>query len=270
MIDGATRLLAIVGDPVQHARSPVVINALLAQAGHNVSLVPWHVLPEDFTVVMRGLLRTQNLAGLVITYPYKQQAMAFAERVLPAAQQVGAVNALRREADGRWAGNMFDGLGLVQALQGLGRPITGMAVKLLGAGGAGAAIGHALADAGAAALSIYDIDRGRAEALAAAIRLHTPGCSAAYGDVALGDAAILINATPVGMQDGDGLPGSMSSLHSGVAVVDIVPKAAGTPLLALARERGCPHAGGTAIVEGQAALLLAFFGLPAAPRGIKP
>jgi len=259
-IDGATQLLAIVGDPVRHAKSPGVINALLAKAGHNAVLVPWHARPEEFASVMQGLLRTQNLVGLVITYPYKQQALAFVDDLLPAARQVGAVNALRRGADGRWSGDMFDGLGLVRAVQGLGRPIAGAAVKLLGAGGAGGAIAFALADAGAAALSIFDTDHERAKTLAAAVRAQVPGCAATAGDATLGDATILVNATPVGMAAGDGLPADMTGLHAGIAVVDIVPRQDGTPLLALARARGCPHVGGAAMVEGQAALLLEFFG----------
>jgi len=262
VIDGATTVLAIVGDPVRYARSPIVINALLTRAGHNVVLVPWHALPDDFAAVMTGLMRTQNVSDLVVTYPYKQQAMALADEIRPAARQVGAVNALRRQVDGRWVGDMFDGLGLVRAVEGLGRQVAGASIRLIGAGGAGGAIAHALAEFGAAELSIIDVDALRADALAQAVRAHAPGCTVTSGGGGLGDATVLINATPVGMAEGDGLPADMTGLHAGIAVVDIVPKADGTPLLALARARGCPHVGGSAMVEGQAALLLEFFGLP--------
>ena len=262
MIDGATTVLAIVGDPVRHARSPIVVNALLARARHNAVLLPWHALPDDFAAVMAGLMHTQNVGGIIVTYPYKQQAMALAHEIRPAARQVGAVNALRREADGRWVGDMFDGLGLVRAVESLGRPVAGASIQLIGAGGAGGAIAHALASAGAASLSIADVDTARADALAHAVRSHAPGCTVTSGGNGLGDATVLVNATPVGMAEGDGLPADMTELHAGIAVVDIVPKADGTALLALARARGCPHVGGAAMVEGQAALLLEFFGLP--------
>ena len=269
MIDGATTVLAIVGDPVRHARSPMVVNALLNEAGHNVVLVPWHARSDDFAAVMTGLMRTQNISGLVITYPFKQQAMALADELYPAARQVGAVNALRREPDGRWVGDMFDGLGLVRAVEGLGRTVAGASIRLIGAGGAGGAIAHALADAGAAFLSIVDIDPARADALAEAVRAHAPTCRVTCGGAGLGNATVLVNATPIGMAEGDGLPADMTGLHAGVAVVDIVPKAGGTTLLALARERGCPHVGGAAMVQGQAALLLAFFGFPVS-QGVMP
>lgn len=225
-------------------------------------LVPWHALPDNFAAVMAGLMRTENVGGLVITYPYKQQAMALADEIRPAARQVGAINALRREADGRWIGDMFDGLGLVRAVEGLGRPVGGASIRLIGAGGAGGAIAHALADARAASLSIVDIDTERAEVLAQAVRAHAPDCQVTCGGAGLGDATVLVNATPIGMADDDGMPADMTELHAGIAVVDIVPRADGTKLLALARACGCPHVGGAAMVEGQAALLLDFFGLP--------
>lgn len=269
MIDGATRLLAIVGDPIEHARSPAVINALLARSGRNAILVPWHAPAAQFRPIMDGLMLTGNVFGIVVTYPFKQQAMALASTIRPAAARVGALNALRREAGG-WTGDMFDGAGLVRAVLGLGRPVAGAKVKLLGAGGAGSAIAYALAEAGAASLSIFDVDRARAASLAGAVGRHVPGCAVSADDAALGGAEVLVNATPVGLHPADGLPAPMDGLSAGTAVVDIVPRQEGTPLLALARERGCPHAGGAAMVEGQAAALLDFFGLGAPDVGGPP
>ncbi|MBV8650112.1 MAG: shikimate dehydrogenase, partial [Alphaproteobacteria bacterium] len=108
MIDGATRLLAIIGDPIAHVRSPVIYNALLAAADCNAVLVPWHAAPGDFATVMAGLKRTLNLAGIIVTYPHKQQALALADIARPMAERVGGANVLRREADGRWTADMFD------------------------------------------------------------------------------------------------------------------------------------------------------------------
>lgn len=266
MIDGATRLLAIVGDPVRHARSPVVINRLLALTGSNAVLVPWHVRPEAFDGAVQGLKQTANLLGFVVTYPYKYRAISLADRLQPIAARVGAVNALRRDADGSWTGGMFDGAGLVKAAEGLSRPVAGRAVALLGAGGAGAAIAHALAEAGVARLSIFDLDGAKAEALVAAVGADHPSCAVTHSAPALDGADLLVNATPVGMEDGDALPGPMSCLTAATTVIDIVPRAGGTPLLALARERGCPNAGGAAMVEGQATVLIDFFGLAAGDR----
>ncbi|MBV8183152.1 MAG: shikimate dehydrogenase, partial [Hyphomicrobiales bacterium] len=69
MINGATRLLVIVGDPVAHVRSPLIFNPLLARMAHDAVLVPWHVPAPHFATVMEGLMRTANLDGIVVTFP---------------------------------------------------------------------------------------------------------------------------------------------------------------------------------------------------------
>jgi shikimate dehydrogenase len=99
-IDGATRIYAIVGDPIAHARSPAVHNPRIAKAGKNAVLIPWHVQAAAFDVAMRGLQHTANVDGIIITFPFKQQALALANEVGIRARQVGATNVMRREADG--------------------------------------------------------------------------------------------------------------------------------------------------------------------------
>ena len=179
---------------------------------------------------MQGLRAALNVVSLVITYPYKERATSFADSLQPAAIRVGAINALRLEADGRWTGGMFDGVGLVKAVESLGMNVRGQAVRLLGAGGAGAAIAHALAEAGAISLSIFDLDGSKADRLAASLRADHPVCHASSGAAGLAGETLLINATPVGMRQEDGLPTDLSTLSAATTVVDIVPRAGGTAL----------------------------------------
>jgi shikimate dehydrogenase len=261
MIDGATRLLVIIGDPIAQVRSPIACNALLQEAGRNAVLVPWHAYPAAFDTVMAGLMQTQNLDGIVVTYPFKQRALALVDHVGRMAACGGAANALRREPDGSWTGEMFDGLGLVRAVADTGQSIAGRRVKLLGAGGAGSAIAYAVAEAGAAALSIYDTNKDRSAALAEGLAREYPKCPLDVGSPDLGPADLLINATPVGLGDDDGLPVPLPTLTAATTVFDIVPRATGTRLLALARSLGCPHMAGAAMVEGQARALLTYFGM---------
>jgi shikimate dehydrogenase len=263
MISGATRLLVIVGDPIAQVRSPLAYNERLSHAGHDVILVPWHTPIDKFDVVMAGLMSTMNVAGIIVTYPFKQRAYGLVPTVGLMAQHVGAVNALRREPDGRWAGDMFDGIGLIRAVASIKQGIAGRRVKLLGAGGAGSAIAFALAEAQAKSLSIYDTDVDRASKLAVDIAGVYPDCRVGYGEPSLGDAELLINATPVGLKLDDGLPVPLPALSATTSVVDIVPRQGGTPLLAYARARGCPNLDGNAMVAGQVAAVLEFFGLPA-------
>lgn len=263
-IDGATRILAIVGDPIAQAKSPLLYNPRIVRAGRNAVLVPWHAPEPHFDAVMQGLMRTGNVDGIVVTFPFKQRAMALADRHGRMAALVGALNALRREADGSWTGDMFDGVGLVRAVAATGATVAGKRVKLLGAGGAGSAIAYSLADAGAASLSIFDRDETRAAATAAGVTRHFPACAAAAGGPELGDADLLVNATTVGLSADDGLPVPLPDLTPSTLVVDIVPRTGGTALLAYARDRGCPHVAGAAMVEGQADAVLEFLGISAA------
>ena len=79
-IDGATRLYAIVGDPIAQVRSPEVFTELFADAGMNAVMIPMHVLLERFEDSMRALMGSRNLDGLLATVPYKAQAVPFANR----------------------------------------------------------------------------------------------------------------------------------------------------------------------------------------------
>jgi shikimate dehydrogenase len=262
LINGATRLIGIVGDPVAQVRSPEFYNPRLARSGADVVLVPLHVPAEAFEHVMPGLLQLGNLAGLILTVPFKQRAAAFADHILPTARQVGAINAMRRDGDGRWTADMFDGTGLVRALETMGAPPAGKRVLLLGAGGAGRAIALSLASAGAAALMLYDLNPARLATLAADIARFYPHCPVATAAVATAAGHdIVINATPVGMAAGDGLPAPLGPFDSGSLVFDIVPKPDVTPLMAHAAAASCRVGGGRLMVDGQVAAVLDFLGL---------
>lgn len=261
MIDGATRLLVIIGDPIAQVRSPVAFNGRLAELGLNHVLVPCHAPAGAFAQVMAGLMQTRNLDGIVVTYPFKDKALALADTVAPRAAQVGATNAMRREPDGRWTADMFDGIGLVRAAARLGDVVRGRAVKLLGAGGAGRAIAFGLAEAGAREISIYDLDSSKAAAVAAAVSRDFPMCRTAAGGPELGGATLLINATPVGLGADDAPPVPLGELTPAMAVIDIVTRPEGTRLLEHARELGCAHIAGAAMVDGQREALLEFFRL---------
>lgn len=257
-IDGATRIYAIVGDPIAHARSPLVYNPRIAKAGRNAVLVPWHVPAANFEVAMQGLRQTANVDGIIFTFPFKQRALALADDVGVRARQVGATNVLRRESDGRWTADMFDGVGLVRAAAAVGTALRGQRAWLIGAGGAGSAIGFALADAGAATLHVTDLDQRRTGRVTGAIAAAYPACTVATTAPSLDDISILINATPVGLDGGDKLPVELSSLPGHLTVVDIVPRREPTRLLALARACGCSTIAGSAMVEGQADAVLDF------------
>jgi len=202
-------------------------------------------------------MRIANLDGLVFTMPFKERVIPHLASISHRAGQVGAVNAAKRSEAGAWIGDMFDGVGLLGAVRSLGIQLPGLRVGLIGAGGAGSAIGFALAESGVASLRILDADRERAEGLARRVSEADAQVASSAGPFAPGDVDLLINATPVGMAPDDGAPIDVGALTAATSVVDIVTKPT-TPLLAAAVAAGCRHVGGAAMVAAQTEAILAF------------
>jgi len=259
-VSGATRLYVLLGDPLDKARSPEYYNARFAARGIDAVLVPMAVAPADFDALIPALKAVRNLDGLIITMPHKQTVLAHLDRLGDAARRVGAANVARREADGQWFGDMYDGPGFVGGLRGRGIACEGRRVYLLGCGGVARAMAIALAEAGVARLRLYDPDFARAEALAATLRAQFPGLACALGPADPAQFDLAINATPLGMQPGDALPFDPSQLTPRTAVADVTTKPEITPLLAAARARGCPIATGRDMFEAQTLLAERLFG----------
>src|SRR5215831_6545006 len=230
IVDGATRLYGIIGDPVAQTGSPRLFSARFRAAGRNAILVPLHVPGAVFETAVRGIMALANLDGIIVTVPYKARMLAFADRILPTAQKVGAVNALRREADGQWSGDMFDGRGMVRAIMADGRAVAGRNVMLIGAGGAGSAIACALAEAGVASITLCDVDVRKARMLAARLAVIAPACTLRIGPATTDGIDLLVNASPIGMKAEDGLPAPLGNLSPQIVVADVVVKD-DTPLL---------------------------------------
>jgi shikimate dehydrogenase len=257
-IGGATRLFAIIGDPIAQVRSPSVYSERFATEGIDAVMLPVHVPAARFDAVVPALLHVANLDGILVTVPFKARALAFADRLGETAACIGALNALRREADGTWSGDMFDGEGFVEGARRKGIRIEGRRVALFGAGGAGSAIACALARAGVATVALIDVDAARARALAARLGAAFPKVAFTCADALPAGSDLVINATPVGMDDGDGLPGAIDGLPPGAVIGDVVIRDAPTPMIALAQRLGAPFVAGRDMHAGQAEALMRF------------
>jgi shikimate dehydrogenase len=260
-IDGATRFFAIVGDPVVQVRSPSVYTACFAEAGLNAVLFAAQASRDNFGTAMHGLMSLGNLDGLLITSPHKAAAVGFANHLSTRARVVGAVNALRREPDGSWTGDMFDGVGFSRAAQRIA-PMADKRVLLFGCGGAGAAIAAELAAQGARSISLADPQTDRARQLRAALIEHFPRCAVALASEG-GKYDCVVNASVVGMNDNDGLPGDPGPLGTESLVGDVVlrPPERPTALVALARSAGARIVTGQDMHAGQVEAILNFFTL---------
>jgi shikimate dehydrogenase len=237
-ITGATRLFAVLGDPIAQVQAPRLLNGLFAELGTQAVLVPVHVRPENLVEVVRGLRRIENLVGLLVTVPHKVAVRELADRVSATVVAAGSANALRREPDGSWLAENFDGTGFVAGLRRAGHEVDGRRVCLVGAGGAGAAIAVALLDAGVASLAVHDVDADRRTALMRRLDRHRPGVAVATAEPALADADIAVNATPLGLRESDPLPFAPEFMRVGGLVADIIMAPRDTPLLHAAAALG--------------------------------
>jgi shikimate dehydrogenase len=261
MITGTTRLYAILGDPLARARSPERFNAIFAERGIDAVMVPAEVDAAGFDAAVAGFKTLRNCDGLIITMPHKHAMCAHVDELRDNGRLVGAINAARRLPDGRWVGDMFDGLGYLGALRNRGIDPAAKRVHLIGAGGVARAMGMALAQAGVASLTLRDLDARRAQGLAKSIRAAFPKVKAEALPADRYDVDILANATPLGLRDGDPLPCDPARIPSRTIVTDVIPKPDITPLLAAAQARGCTVVTGREMVEGQAGMVAAFLGL---------
>jgi shikimate dehydrogenase len=265
-IRGSTRLYAIIGDPIAQVGSPELYSERFAASGIDAVLVPMHVPADRFDTIVPALLALGNLDGLLVTVPFKARMVQFAQRLGATSRTVAAVNALRREADGAWAADMFDGLGFVRGAERKGERIRGRRVALFGAGGAGSAIACALADAGTASIDIIDVNTHKAQALRAKLEPAFPRCAFAITKEVRDGVDMVVNASPVGMGPGDALPGPIGRLDPGTLVGDVVINAAPTALIRLAMQCGCRWIDGGDMLEGQVDALSAFWRLPSGSR----
>ncbi|GAA2529867.1 shikimate dehydrogenase [Pilimelia columellifera] len=258
-IDGQTRLYAVLGDPVRQVRAPGLLNPLLAEARRRAVVVPVHVRAAELPGVFRLLRDIVNLDGLFVTVPHKTAMAGLADRLSPAASRIGAVNVVRRDADGRWTGDNFDGVGFVRGLAKAGHTVVDVAVWMAGAGGAGCAVAAAVLDAGARTVAIHDVDATRTAELVARLHRHFPGRARVAEPADLAVAGLVVNATPLGLRPEDPLPVDPHLLPAGAAVADIIMEPHTTALLRAAADRGLAVHHGIHMLECQVECYRGFF-----------
>ncbi len=254
-VDGNTKLIPVLGDPIGQVKSPAGISSQFSAKGQNALCIPWHVKPADFDAVMQGLKATQNCAGYIVTVPYKSRVLSHVNKPSPRVQRIGAVNIVRREGD-NWIGDMLDGVGFTRALiNNLGFDFKGKRALVIGTGGAGSAIIDSIAEAGAASITIFDLDKAKANEVAARFAKAHPGCKISVGAAVAEGHDLIVNATPCGMGEGDGMPAPFGKLDPNVVVADVVTKPEITPLLAHAKACGCKISTGIQMYQAQAAMI---------------
>ena len=241
MISAKTCLLALIGHPVGHSLSPEMHNASFAAEDLNYLYVALDVEPQDLPAAVAGL-EALNFRGFNITMPHKRAMLPLLDDVDEGARISGAVNTVVIEDSGL-RGYNTDGGGMVMACQEARIDLAGKRVLLLGAGGAAAAVALAFGEVGVGELRV--VNRSVEHAVELRDKLRRTGLKKVevYPCDALGEAAreaeVIVNATPLGMKDGDPLPIPGEYLGDGRAVCDAVYRPGReTALVREARERG--------------------------------
>jgi len=240
-----TTVAAVIGSPVAHSLSPAIHNAAFDALGLDWVYVALDVPAGEGAAAVEAT-RELRLGGLSVTMPLKEEVVDHLDDLSPEARALRAVNCIAWD-DGRLVGHSTDGAGFLASLDFDPR---GERCVVVGAGGAGRAVARALGTAGAAEVVVINRSAERREQAVALV-----GAAGREGEPAdVSDAALLVNATSVGMGGAGELPVPPDLLRPGQVVVDLVYEPRETPLLRAASERGALPVGGLGMLVHQAAL----------------
>ena len=260
MISGTTQLIAHLGYPTESFKAPMIYNPWFEKQGIDAVVVPMGVKPGDYAGTLAALARVTNLKGALVTMPHKVTTLSLADEITPTARIAGACNALLLRPDGTWLGDQFDGAGFVRGLLRKGRTLRGARVIVSGAGGVGSAIAASLAAEGVAHISLYDTCAASVEGLAERLRTHYPKLVVQTGSNDPAGFDVVVNATPLGMKEGDPLPFDVTRIDPAAMVGEVVMKTEYTPLLQAALAKGCGVQVGTDMLFEMIPAYLEFFG----------
>ncbi|SHF07596.1 shikimate dehydrogenase [Loktanella atrilutea] len=233
-------LAGVIGNPISQSRSPVMHRHWLRRYDLRGDYVPLHVASQDLKDVVRTLPR-MGFVGANVTIPHKTEVLKFVDHVSDRATLIGAANTLIFREDGKIHADNTDGYGFMANLRHGAPgwdPKDGPAV-ILGAGGAARAIIVALADAGVPQILLANRTRAKSEALKAEFGQRIVVVDWVQAGTVLGDAALLINTTSLGMTGQPELRVSLDHLRPSTIVTDIVYNPLQTDLLQRAADRGC-------------------------------
>ncbi len=260
MIRGTTKLIAHLGYPTELFKAPMIYNPYFVKHGIDAVVVPMGCKAEDYAQFLQLTFKLSNIHGALVTMPHKVTTVALLDDASTTVKVAGSCNAVRLGAGGRLEGDMFDGEGFVRGVLRKGRVLKGARVLVAGCGGVGSAIAASLAKAGVGTVGIYDAYAPMMDGLAGRLRAHYPAMELRTGSHDPAGFDVVVNATPLGMKDGDPLPFDVSRIAPSTFVGEVVMKTEITPFLEAARARGCAYQIGTDMLFEQIPAYLEFFG----------
>ena len=260
ILTGHTRIVGVIGDPVEHSRSPQMHNAAFAKAGLDYVYVPFHVRPDDLADAIAGF-KAMNVVGINVTLPHKQAVIPHLTSISREAELIGAVNTLTF-VEGNIYGDNTDAPGVLRALAEDGNmsvPV-GENIVVLGAGGAARAVVVAFALRGVASITIANRTVEKAVSLAeemdqkTGVSMRGMGLADERLPMAVRESKLLVNTATTSMDVTQPLLISVDWLQPNTIVYDIVYTPPVTPLMQAATECGCQPLGGIGMLVHQGAI----------------
>ena len=262
MINGNTAIVAHIGFPTHAFKAPMIYNPWFEKAGVNAIVVPMGCQAQDYPDFLCSVFKLANIRGALVTMPHKVTTVGLLDEVFPTAAIAGACNAVRRGPDGQLQGDMFDGEGFVRGVRRKGCKLEGTRVLVVGCGGVGSAIAASLAAAGIGAISLFDAHAESAQGLGQRLKKHYPALEVATGSNDPAGFDVVVNATPMGMNEGDPMPMDVSRIVATTFVGEVVMKTEMTAFLTAVQARGCRFQIGSDMLFEQIPAYLEFFGFP--------
>ena len=262
MINGNTEIVAHIGFPTHAFKAPMIYNPWFEKAGVNAIVVPMGCQAQDYPDFLRSVFKLANIRGALITMPHKVTTVGLLDELLPTAAIAGSCNAVRRGPDGQLQGEMFDGEGFVRGVLRKGCKLEGARVLVVGCGGVGSAIAASLAAAGVGAISLFDARAESAQGLGQRLTQHYPLLEVYTGSNDPAGFDLVVNGTPMGMNEGDPMPMDVSRISATTFVGEVVMKTEMTAFLTAVQARGCRFQVGSDMLFEQIPAYLEFFGFP--------
>ena len=258
-LSGHTKPYAVLGHPIGHTLSPVMHNASIASLGLDAIYLAFDVAPDRLLDVLPAM-QAMGFGGVNLTIPLKEVAFRGLKKLDASAQLLGAVNTVQFDAHGDIVGHNTDGYGFLTAMEeAFNEPVAGASVFVLGCGGAGRAVALMAAGAGASSITLADLDETKRYAVAAELGTLYPRVSISHASspaeqtAACRSAAIVVQATPVGMKPTDAPLLGPDAFRAGQRAFDLIYMYPETVFMKQARLGGARTANGLGMLLHQGA-----------------
>ena len=267
---GTTTFYTMIGTPVVQVKSPFLYNRYFAEQALDAVMIAMDVPHSQVKDHFSHMRAVSNFGGCIVTIPHKHAAVESMDELSPRSKELQSVNVVRVQ-EGRLIGDMVDGLGFVAAVKAHGLSISGRRAAVIGGGGAGAAIAQAIAHSGAERIVIQEISAERRCFLERLLKNANPETEVSFALTSLEGFDLVVNATPIGMNDDPRIPFPTDTLSPSTLVADVVTNPKVTPWLEAAIRKGCAVQYGIEMVYGQFGIMGRHMGLPISdPEDLSP